>query len=137
MFAQMLNAMKGFGTGASGAATSGTFGAGGQGFLSGQGTAMGGNALSEFGAAPTAGANVAGGLEGFMGKLQGLQDMTPEQQMQIATQMAQFAAPPPMQAMQAMPPRQPPQQQYASFMNPAGQAPAPAPQMRTPLGMRG
>lgn len=131
MFAQMLNAMKGFGTGASGAATSGAFGAGGKSYLSGPGTAMGGNAGSEFGAASTAGANMAGGLEGLMGKLQG---MTPEQQMQIATQMAQFAAPPPMAAMQPPPV---PAQQYSSFMNPAGQVPTAAPQMRTPLGIRG
>lgn len=129
MFAAMMNGLKSMGTGASGAATSGAFGAGGKGFLSGPGTAMGGGSMGEFGVGASVGGAARGGLDQLMGKLQ---SMTPEQQLQIASQMAQFAAPPPMAMPQAggAP-------QYSSFMNPAGSQPAPAPQLRTPLGIGG
>ena len=125
MFSAMMN-------GASGAATSGAFGAGGKSFLSGPGTAMGGGAVSEFGVGASVGAGAKGGLDALMGKLQ---NMTPEQQLMIASQMAQFAAPPPMAPMAPQAGGGAPQ--YSSFMNPAGGQPAPAPQLRTPLGIGG
>ena len=124
MFSAMMN-------GASGAATSGAFGAGGKSFLSGPGTAMGGGSVGEFGVGASVGGAAKGGLDALMGKLQ---NMTPEQQLMIASQMAQFAAPPPMAPMAPQGGGAP---QYSSFMNPAGGQPAPAPQLRTPLGIWG
>lgn len=125
MFAELLNGLKGN-------ASAGAMGAGGQGVLSGPGTAMGGNSMSEFGTGASLGGAAKGGIEQLMGKLQGL---TPEQQLQIATQMAQFAAPPPMAPMTPQGGGQAPQ--FSQFMNPAGGQPAPMPQLRTPLGMGG
>lgn len=127
MFANMLNMLQNVGTGASGAASAGAFGAGGKPFLGGEGTALGGGALKEFGAGQNIGAGVNQGLEGLMAKLQG---MTPEQSMRIATQMAQFAAPP------AMPQAPAPQQRspgFSSFVQPQTAAPQAAPTLRTPL----
>lgn len=131
MFAAMLNGLKSMGTGMSGAATSGTFGAGGKPFLGGEGTALGGGAMGEFGVGATVGGAAKTGLEGLMGKVQ---NMTPEQKLMIASQMAQFAAPPAMGAMQRP---QAPVPQYSNFMNPAAGQPTPAPQLRTPLGIGG
>lgn len=125
-----MNGLRGLSTGASGAASAGTFGAGGKAFLGGPGTALGGTAANEFGLAATAGGAANRGVSQLFAKLQG---MTPEQQLMMATQLAQFAAPPQMQ--QAPSPVM--QNSYAGFMQPAN-APSPqVPTLRTPLGIRG
>ena len=129
MLANLMNAVKGVGTGATGASTSGAFGPGGQNFLGGQGTAMGAGTVNEFGAG-----NVAGdGLASIMGKLQ---NMTPEQQLQISGHLAQFAAPP-ATGMQPLAPVTPQQSSYSDFMQPAGQGQMPVPGLRTPIGIGG
>lgn len=124
MFEELMNGLKG-------SASAGAMGAGGVEYLSGPGTAMGGNSMSEFGTGTSVGGAAKGGLDQLMAKLQGL---TPEQQLHIATQMAQFAAPPPMQPMAPVGGQAP---QFSQFMNPAGGQPTPAPQLRTPLGIGG
>lgn len=121
MFDAMLNGLKGLQTGGSGAATSGVFGAGGQNFLGGNGTALGPGTINEFGAMPTAGKGLADVFSKF-------DNMTPEQSLHIATQMAQFGAPPQMPQMQAPQIKAP---QFSQFVQPQAQA---IPQLRTPMG---
>ena len=122
----LQNLLKGLQSGMSGASTAGAFGPGGQNFLGGAGTAMGAGTANEFGVG-----NVAGdGMASLMGKLQ---NMTPDQKLQMSGQLAQFAAPP--SGMQPLAPVTPQQTQYADFVNPAGQSGVALPQMRTPLGI--
>lgn len=128
MWSSIINGLKGVQTGASGAASSGVFGAGGQNFLGGQGTALGAGAVKEFGAMPTLGANASQGMAGIMEKFN---SMTPEQSLQIATQMAQFGAPPPMQQLQAPQIKAP---QYSQFVQPQMQSQA-GTALRSPLGV--
>ena len=122
MFNAILNGLR---TGASGAATSGAFGAGAGNFLGGHGTALGSGAVKEFGTMPQVGAMASNGLGDVLSKLQ---NMTPEQSLMIAQQMAQFSAPP---LFGTPEPVRPAVSQYSNFMNPGAGAQAPV--MRTPL----
>lgn len=125
----MQNLLNGLQSGMSGASTAGAFGPGGQNYLGGPGTAIGAGTTNEFGAG-----NVAGdGLASIMGKLQ---NMTPEQQLQISGHLAQFAAPP-ATGMQPLAPVTPQQSSYSDFMQPAGQGQMPVPGLRTPIGIGG
>ncbi len=121
-----LNGIK---PGATQSATAGVFGPGGKNYLGGAGTALGKGASNEFGmgASLSAGANKS--LQQLVGKMD---NMSPEQSLMIAQQMAQFAAPP------QFPPVATPQQaapQFSNFMQPGGQSRITS-QLRTPLGGR-
>jgi len=140
MFSAILNGVRGLASGASrmaggaasgasGAASAGSFGPGAQNYLGGAGTALGKGSLNEFGLGTSLGAGANTSLQQLISKMD---NMSPEQSMLIAHQMAQFASPPQFPPM-ATPNR--PAPQFSNFMQPGGQAQN-AQQLRMPLGGR-